>query len=61
MSCEFCKKVLSSKSNLNYHQKNNKTCLLIQQKINENEIEIALVDCEFCNQYSPQNQESMNC
>lgn len=50
MSCEFCKKVLSSKSNLNYHQKNNKTCLLIQQKINENEIEIALVDCEFCNQ-----------
>jgi hypothetical protein len=50
MSCEFCKKVLSSKSNLNYHQKNNKTCLLIQRKINENEIEIALVDCEFCNQ-----------
>ena len=50
MSCEFCKKVLSSKGNLNYHQKNNKTCLLIQQKINENEIEIALVDCEFCNQ-----------
>ena len=50
MDCEFCKKDFSTKSNLSYHQKNNKTCLLIQQKVNDNTIEIALVNCEFCDQ-----------
>ena len=50
MNCEFCKKDFSTKSNLSYHQKNNKTCLLIQQKVNDNTIEIALVNCEFCDQ-----------
>ena len=50
MNCEFCKKVLSTKGNLIYHQKNNKTCLLIQQRVNDNTITIALVNCEFCNQ-----------
>jgi len=49
MECEYCKKTLSTKSNLSYHQKNNKACLTIQQKENENEIEIELVNCEFCN------------
>ena len=49
MDCEYCKKTLSTKSNLSYHQKNNKACLTIQQKENENEIEIELVNCEFCN------------
>ena len=50
MNCEFCKKKLSTKSNLNYHLKNNKSCLTIQQKINDDTIEIALVNCEFCKQ-----------
>lgn len=48
MNCEFCKKILSSKSNLKYHQQNNKECLNIQQRVSNKEIEIALVDCEFC-------------
>jgi vacuolar-type H+-ATPase subunit H len=49
MDCDYCKKTLSTKSNLSYHQKNNKVCLTIQQKENENGIEIELVNCEFCN------------
>jgi hypothetical protein len=51
MNCEFCKKVLSTKGNLIYHQKNNKSCLLIQQKKGDNQIEIQieLMNCEFCN------------
>jgi len=56
MNCEYCKKVLSTKSNLNYHQKNNKSCLLIQQKESDNEIKIALNNCDFCNDsFSEQN------
>lgn len=56
MICEYCKKTLSSKSNLNYHQQNNKTCLAIQQRESDNEIKIALVSCEFCNDFfSEQN------
>ena len=47
MNCEYCKKVLSTKSNLNYHQKNNKSCLLIQQKESDNEIKIALNNSIF--------------
>jgi len=50
MECDYCKKTLSSKSNLSYHQKNNKACLIIQNEIkNKNEIMIKLVICEFCN------------
>ena len=49
MDCDYCKKTLSTKSSLSYHQKNNKACLTIQQKENENDIEIELVNCEFCN------------
>ena len=30
MECEFCKSKLISKSNLNYHKKTNKSCLLLQ-------------------------------
>ena len=44
MECEFCKKSLSNKSNLIYHQKTSKKCLNIQD-----EIEIKLSTCEFCN------------
>jgi hypothetical protein len=55
MDCEFCKKILSSKSNLNYHKKNNKSCLTIQQKSNT-DIKNGLVNCEFCNDsFSEQN------
>ena len=48
MDCEYCKKTLSSKSNLKYHQKNNKSCLSIQRTENDDDIEISLVNCEFC-------------
>ena len=56
MDCDYCKKTLSSKSNLNYHHKNNKACLIIQQKESENDIVIDLVNCNFCNKsYSESN------
>jgi hypothetical protein len=48
MECHYCKKTLSTKSNLTYHQKNSKICLSIQRNKNEKEIIIELVDCEFC-------------
>ena len=49
MDCQFCKKVLSTKGNLSYHQKNNKSCLLIQQKESTLEIKFELSNCKFCN------------
>ena len=55
MNCEFCKKNLSTKSNLNYHLKNNKSCLTIQQKINDDKVKIALVNCEFCSRLFSQS------
>jgi hypothetical protein len=43
MDCQYCKKTLSSKSSLNYHQKNTKFCLALQGKtINKS------VLCDFC-------------
>ena len=36
MECLFCKKNLSSKYNLSYHQKTNKKCLSIQEVENNN-------------------------
>ena len=48
MNCEFCKSILSSKSNLVYHQKTNKKCLGIQTKEKET-IEVGLNACDFCN------------
>ena len=44
MECQFCKKVLSSTSSLNYHQKNTKSCLKIQGK----EVSNQKIQCEFC-------------
>ena len=32
MKCQYCNKVLSSKSALNHHQKTTKSCLVIQNK-----------------------------
>jgi hypothetical protein len=49
MECEFCKSNFSSKSNLNYHQRNNKTCLNLQQKSSDKDIKIDLISCNFCN------------
>ena len=56
MECQFCKKVLSSKGNLNYHKKTSKTCLKIQQKESTQDIEIELTTCDYCNKsFSTQN------
>jgi len=44
MECQFCKKILSSISALNYHQKNTKSCLQIQGKNYDTKIK-----CEYCN------------
>jgi len=55
MNCEYCRKILSTKSNLNYHQKNNKSCLVIQQQKNDNEILISLVTCDFCSESFSEN------
>ena len=44
MECQFCKKILSSISALNYHQKNTKYCLQIQGKNYDKKIK-----CEYCN------------
>ena len=43
MECSFCKKELSSKSSLNYHQKNTKSCLKLQGRTVDKK-----VDCKFC-------------
>ena len=43
MECEYCKKTLSTLSNLKYHQKTVKYCLKIQQRNNEGEFK-----CQFC-------------
>ena len=50
MECEFCKKNLSTLSNLNYHKKTNKSCQKIQLQIKDkNDIDSLLSPCEFCN------------
>ena len=56
MDCEFCKKTLSNKSNLVYHQKTNKKCLSLQEKEGHQPNEIKLNACTFCNKiFSEQN------
>jgi hypothetical protein len=45
--CEYCSNGLSSKSNLLYHQKNNKKCIEIQ-KSKFVQVNCNLKDCEFC-------------
>ena len=52
MECEFCKKYLSNKSNLTYHKKTNKKCLVLQQKESSEKIQ----NCGFCSKkFSVQN------
>jgi hypothetical protein len=43
MECQYCKKTLSSKSSLNFHQKNTKSCLILQgENVNKK------VKCDHC-------------
>ena len=48
MDCEFCKNKLQNKYILVTHQKTNKKCLDLQQKINNVVIENKLSNCLFC-------------
>ena len=43
MECQYCEKILSSTSALNYHQKNTNSCLALQGKILDKKIK-----CEYC-------------
>ena len=62
MECQFCEKIISTKGNLNYHQKTSKTCLKIQQKKSERDIEIDLTNCDYCNKsFSTQNFRKHSC
>jgi hypothetical protein len=45
--CEYCNSTLSTRSNLLFHQKNNKKCLEIQ-KSKSIETKSDLKECEFC-------------
>ena len=47
MECQFCKKILSSNSSLNFHQKNTKSCIKIQNIENTNGTHI----CSLCNKH----------
>jgi hypothetical protein len=47
-TCQYCNSTLSTKSNLKFHQKNNKKCLEIQ-KSKSIYINSDLKECEFCN------------
>ena len=49
MNCGFCNKIYSTKGNLDYHKKNSKSCLKIQQEQNNCSIKIELKNCDFCN------------
>ena len=46
--CQYCKKKLSTKSNLNLHQKTTSSCLDIQKSLNISVVSLKVV-CEFCN------------
>ena len=46
MECEFCKKVFKTKYSLSNHQKTTKNCLLLQGKIDDENI--LKYECNFC-------------
>lgn len=46
--CEYCQIKLSTKSNLNYHQKHTISCLRIQQDMSKDITTLNQVSCEFC-------------
>lgn len=51
--CQFCKKMITSKSNLLKHQKTAKHCIAIQERLKESDpsikIERIVYKCEYCN------------
>ena len=61
-TCEFCNHTFASRTTLRYHQKKNKTCLLIQLKNKESEkenekenveikLELKVESCKHCDDY----------
>lgn len=59
MECNFCKSILKTNSSLNYHMKNNKKCLEIQSKTSD-DINSALVECEYCNKIFTNIKKHLN-
>jgi hypothetical protein len=53
MECKYCKKVLSSLSSLNLHQKNTKYCLVIQGKLGNKKNKDN--KCKFCYKFFSTN------
>ena len=45
LTCEFCQKEYSTKSNLTYHVKTNKKCILLRGEIVESK---EFFNCEYC-------------
>ena len=52
MDCRFCKKIFSTKSSLNNHQKTAKYCLSLQDKY----LQITKFNCEFCDKHFTSNK-----
>ena len=52
LECQYCKKLITNKSNLTKHQKTAKHCLEIQKKLNQINPEIIIerisFDCSYC-------------
>jgi len=48
LTCEFCKKIYTSLSSLNYHKKTAKFCLELQKENLNNKIQIEYYNCEYC-------------
>lgn len=45
MECEYCNKILSTTSTLNYHKKNNKACLKLRGIQND---KTSVISCKYC-------------
>ena len=56
MDCRFCKKIFSTKSSLNNHQKTAKYCLSLQDK----NMQITKFDCEFCDKHFTSNKQLLS-
>ena len=59
-SCEFCKKVYTTISSLNYHKKSAKFCLELQKQSNNENIEIKQHNCEYCDKSFTQKTPLLN-
>ena len=56
LTCEYCKKKYSSKSNLNNHQKTAKYCLKIQNELGLSSCENKSYRCKYCDKTFSSNQ-----